>query len=178
MTLPLPAPYTIRPMLVDDLEAVLIIDALSFPTPIKSHLLQYELNENQMARYYCLLEGEQLIGYDGFWLIGDEMHISTIAVHPHWRSKGLGELLLQQMLSMAQQSPITMVTLEVRESNQTAQSLYKKYQFQQVGIRPNYYRDTQEVAILMTLSPLNAPYANFFDEKKRKLLHRLGGEED
>ena len=158
-----------------NLEDVLQIDKHSFPTPAKPEIFRYELEENKMAEYHCLFEGDKIVGYDGFWVIGDEIHISTIAVHPGWRGKGLGELLLQNTLFIAQKNPITMVTLEVREGNKTAQSLYKKYQFQEVGVRKKYYRDTQEDAVLMTLSPLDAPYSNFLKQANLLLFTRLVG---
>ena len=168
-----PAPFSIRHMQSSDIDAVLDIDKLSFPTPTKREIFEYELHENKLAEYHCLLEGEQIVGYDGFWIIGDEMHISTIAVHPNWLGKGLGSLLLINMLSIAQQCPITMVTLEVRQTNHRAQSLYAKYQFEKVGVRRKYYRDTNEDAVLMTLTPLDAPFTNFIGKCKEELFARL-----
>lgn len=160
-------------MCIDDIVDVLAIDKLSFPTPAKPEIFEYEIEENKIAEYHCLLERDTIVGYDGFWAIGDEIHISTIAIHPNWRGKGLGELLLQNSLFIAQQNPVTMVTLEVRTSNKAAQSLYKKYQFKEVGLRKKYYRDTNEDAILMTLSPLDAPYANFLNEANQTLLSQF-----
>ena len=89
-------------MELPDLEDVLQIDKHSFPTPAKPEIFRYELEENKIAEYHCLLEGDKIVGYDGFWVVGDEIHISTIAVHPNWRGKGLGELLLQNSLFIAQ----------------------------------------------------------------------------
>lgn len=170
-----PTPYIIRLMTLNDIDSVLAIDKQSFPTPTKKELLTYELAENKMAEYHCLLAGEEIVGYDGFWAIGDEIHISTIAVHPSWRRKGLGELLLLNTLFIAQENPVTMVTLEVRQSNLKAQALYEKYRFEKVGIRKKYYRDTGEDAVLMTLTPLDAPYALFLAEARERLFVELKG---
>ncbi len=169
-----PFPYQIRPMQLSDLDAVLTIDRLSFPTPAKKKLYVYELTENEMARYACLTVHEEIIGYVGYWIMGDEVHISTIATHPDWRGKGLGELLLLYMLLSVYQQPITMVTLEVRRSNRIAQALYRKYQFELVGERPRYYRDTGDDALIMTRTPLDAPYRNWLESRQASLFAGLG----
>ncbi|KAA3664284.1 MAG: ribosomal-protein-alanine N-acetyltransferase [Chloroflexi bacterium] len=169
----LPSRYQIRPMRVSDLDQVLAIDLLSFPTPTKEKLYVYELTENELSHYDCLIAHDQIIGYVGYWVMGDEVHISTIATHPDWRGKGLGELLLLYLLLSVYQQPITMVTLEVRRSNLVAQALYHKYQFELVGERPRYYRDTGEDALIMTRSPLDAPYLNWLESQTVRLLARL-----
>jgi [ribosomal protein S18]-alanine N-acetyltransferase len=171
--LDMPEPYELRELSVVDVTAVCAIDRLSFPTPAKENLLLYEITENELAHYQCLTAQDVVIGYAGYWLMADEQHISTIATHPDWRRRGLGELLLLNMLSMAYTQPVTMTTLEVRRSNQVAQALYLKYQFEMVGERPRYYRDTNEDAIIMTRAPLNAPYRNWLDAQKNILLPRL-----
>jgi len=171
--LTLPIPYILRKMQLPDINDVLSIDKLSFPTPAKIQLFEHELSENKLAHYQCLLVDERLIGFSGYWLMGDEQHISTIATHPDWRSKGLGELLLLNMLCMAYAQPITMTTLEVRRSNQVAQRLYLKYKFEIAGERPRYYRDTGDDALIMTRTPLDAPYHNWLQVQQDLLFARL-----
>ena len=161
-------------MQLTDIKAVMSIDQLSFPTPAKEQLFRYELIENDLAHYDCLTAEDQLVGYIGYWLMGDEVHISTIATHPDWRGKGLGELLLLHLLTRAYSLPVTLVTLEVRQNNMVAQALYEKYQFKQVGKRRRYYRDTGEDAIIMTRLPLDAPYHNWLAVQQVKLFERLG----
>lgn len=170
-----PAPYRVRPLCESDLDALQLIDQRAFPTPTSRATFEYELNENKLAQYHALLEGEMLIGYAGYWVIGDEMHISTIATDLAWRGRGLGELLLLNMLTIAQQCPVNLVTLEVRENNAVAQSLYQKYQFEVAGRRKKYYRDTGEDALLMTRTPLDAPYRNFLEQARIALFARLLG---
>jgi ribosomal-protein-alanine N-acetyltransferase len=80
----------------------------------------------------------------------DEAHISTIAVHPRWRGRGLGEMALVAMIDAAILRGAAEVTLEVRVSNEVAQSLYRKYAFAQVGRRKGYYQDNGEDALIMT----------------------------
>ena len=171
-------PFYCRPMQLDDIVTVLAIDALSFPTPMKENLLRYELLENQMAHYQVLeerltlerAEKKQIVGFSGYWLMGDEVHVSTIAVHPEWRGKHLGELLLLNMLFLAYEHPACLVTLEVRRSNVAAQQLYAKYNFAVVGERPRYYKDTREDAVLMTAELLNGRYHQFLTAQQQILL--------
>lgn len=175
--LTLSPPWQLRKMVLDDLTAVKEIDRLSFPTPAREGLFEHEVEGNTLAYYQVLERVEEgqavIVGFSGYWLIGDEMHISTIAVHPDWRGKKLGEMLLLNMLTLCSKYPITLVTLEVRTSNQTAQNLYHKYQFQMVGQRRRYYRDTGEDALIMTLAALDAPYHQFLEAQKLKLLSTL-----
>lgn len=148
-----PAPYHLHPLRVDEIDAVLAIEAQSFPAATSAKQYRYELTENSLASYQGLTLGEAgpLIGYAGFWLMADEAHISIIAIDPAWRGKRLGELLLLNMLWLACQKQAILATLEVRRSNVVAQKLYEKYQFEYVGERRRYYRDTGEDALLMTV---------------------------
>jgi ribosomal-protein-alanine N-acetyltransferase len=93
----------------------------------------------------------QVVGYGGFWYIVDEAHISTIAAHPEWRGRGVGERLLAAMLERALDLGAVLSTLEVRVSNERAQNLYRKHGFEVVGRRKRYYRDNGEDALLMTV---------------------------
>jgi [ribosomal protein S18]-alanine N-acetyltransferase len=176
-----PPPFRLRPLTLSDLPAVSVLEKQSFPTPTKEKSYQYELTENQLAHYQALLnesdgQFEQLLGYAGYWLIADEIHISTIAVDPQWRGSGLGELLLLNMLTMAYEDEASLVTLEVRENNYGAQALYHKFRFEVVGRRRRYYRDTGEDAILMTvLLKSNPTYQLFLDQRTKELFAQLAG---
>lgn len=168
-------------MQLTDLSTVQAIDRLSFPTPARTGLFEHELAQNDIAHYQVLgVAGDgrspKIIGFSGYWLIADEIHISTIATHPEWRGRGLGELLLLNLLFQAYDHPANMVTLEVRQSNQVAQALYRKYQFEEVGTRPRYYRDTGEDALLMTMPSLSARYHQFLEEQQKALYQRLQSE--
>jgi ribosomal-protein-alanine N-acetyltransferase len=178
-----PDPFWLRPMALLDLPEVREIDRLSFPTPARAGLFEHELEQNDLAHYLVLGRmGEAdgrlhpIIGFTGFWLIADESHVSTIATHPQWRGHGLGELLLLALLLESYDYPATMVTLEVRRSNTVAQELYRKYQFEEVGTRPRYYRDTGEDALLMTMPSLNARYFQFLEGQQTAVFQRLCSE--
>ena len=91
----------------------------------------------------------QLIGLGCFWSILEEAHITLLAVHPEYQNQGLGKLLFYGLLYLAHQQGLERATLEVRVSNQTALSLYKKFGFQEVGKRRRYYQDTGEDALIL-----------------------------
>lgn len=176
-----PIPYQLRKMILDDLTAVKEIDRLSFPTPARDGMFEHEIDGNNLA-YYQVLEqvtdsqNTSIIGYSGYWLIGDELHVSTIATHPTWRGKKLGELLLLNMLMDCYKQPTSIATLEVRINNKTAQNLYLKYKFDIVGQRKRYYRDTGEDALIMTVQFLDAAYLQFLKEKQNILFTHLTSE--
>lgn len=172
-----PSPYLLRPMQLADLKAVLAIDRRAFPTPIRASVYKYELSHNQLAHYQVLCANETIIGYAGYWLIAGECHVSTIATHPHWRGRGLGELLLLNLLFLANDQAAQLVTLEVRQSNRKAQTLYDKYQFAIVGERRHYYKDTGEDALIMTREPLNGRYFQFLLQQQATLFARLQNED-
>ncbi|MDX1662970.1 MAG: ribosomal protein S18-alanine N-acetyltransferase [Candidatus Promineifilaceae bacterium] len=155
-----PPPFAIRSMMLDDVDAVMPIEAVSFPTPWPADGYRHELTQNKRAHYDVLChvaEGESIvIGYSGYWLVAGEAHISIVAVHPDWRGRGLGELLLLHMLVTAVARGAEAALLEVREGNVVARKLYRKYGFEAVGRRKGYYKDTGEDAILMS-ADLAAP---------------------
>lgn len=94
--------------------------------------------------------GQQtMAGYAGLWLVIDEAHVTTIAVRPHFRGRGLGELMLVALTEIALDINARWLTLEVRVSNTVAQELYRKYGFKPAGVRPRYYSDNHEDALIM-----------------------------
>jgi ribosomal-protein-alanine N-acetyltransferase len=98
-----------------------------------------------------------IIGFTGIWMLADEAHITNLAVREEYRRKGIGELLLIAIIDFASQLKTSFMTLEVRASNLTAQSLYSKYGFVQMGVRHGYYLDNREDAIIMSTDMLSSP---------------------
>ncbi len=118
-----------------------------------------------------------IIGFAGLWLMVDEAHITTIATHPNFRGRGLGELLLVNLIDISYNIGAKWVTLEVRVSNYTAQNLYRKYGFREAGVRHRYYSDNQEDALIMWTDEINSPaYKQKFLELKSTLLKKLEAE--
>lgn len=136
-------------MTPEDLDDVMIIEKLSFPTPWSRQAFYTEITENTYAHYVVARLGQRVIGYAGMWLILDEAHITNIAVHPDYRRQGVGEALLQEMMERARREGAESMTLEVRVSNVAAQRLYEKMGFEKRGIRKGYYTDVKEDAYIM-----------------------------
>jgi ribosomal-protein-alanine N-acetyltransferase len=87
----------------------------------------------------------------------DEAHVTTFAVLPAYRRRGLGGRLLSALIELAADLGASVVTLEVRLSNVAARRLYQRFGFRPVGVRPHYYSDNGEDALIMTTEPLDAP---------------------
>jgi ribosomal-protein-alanine N-acetyltransferase len=107
-----------------------------------------------------------VVGYGGLWLNVDEGHITTIAVAPEYRGRGIGELLLNGLIDQALTLNIDMLTLEVRVSNVVAQQLYLKYGFRPSGTRPRYYTDNGEDALIMWTESVRT---SAYQERLRRL---------
>jgi ribosomal-protein-alanine N-acetyltransferase len=152
-----PLKVEIGPMHVDDLLQVQAIERASFTTPWPAHAYRSELETNRLASYVVARAGGQVVGYGGVWLMVDEAHITTFAVHPDWRRQGIGDRLLIALLDVALQRGAREATLEVRLSNVAARRLYEKWGFRPAGLRPRYYTDDNEDALIMTTPPLDAP---------------------
>ncbi len=149
------ANVVIRKMTTKDVPAVSQIDQLSFTMPWPAHSFQYEVAENRVARCFVAeTEDHHIAAMIVSWIIVDEMHIATIATHPDYRRQGIGERLLRDALLDGRDAGAHLAFLEVRESNEVAQAMYRKFGFHVSGKRPRYYRDNNEDAILMTLEPL------------------------
>jgi ribosomal-protein-alanine N-acetyltransferase len=174
-------PVIVAPMELGDIPQVTEIDRLSFPTPWNAASYRYELTENKAAHFIVALApglepksgwiakllrqppARPVVGYAGYWLVVDEAHIGTIAAHPQWRGKGIGELLLVSLLRGALDRGALDARLEVRAGNAVAQSLYRKYGFGEVGRRKHYYRDNGEDAVLMSARLEGAVRARILD---------------
>ena len=131
-------------MAIADLEAVQDIERASFSTPWPPQAYRQELETNRLAHYLVAVLGGEIVAYGGIWLMVDEAHVTTFAVHPQYRRRRIGERLLLAMLDLSLDRHAREATLEVRLSNLAARRLYEKYGFRPVGIRPRYYSDNQE----------------------------------
>jgi ribosomal-protein-alanine N-acetyltransferase len=147
----------VAPMRVEDVPEVHAIERASFTTPWPDHAYRSELETNRLAHYLVVRVGDRLVGYAGMWLMVDEAHITTFAIDPAWRRRRLGERLLIALLDLAIERRAGEATLEVRLSNLAARRLYEKFGFRPVGIRPRYYSDDNEDALIMTTERLDTP---------------------
>lgn len=150
-------PVRFADMELRHLGGVLDIERRSFPTPWSERAFISELTQNAYAHYVVALRGGRVLGYAGMWLILDEAHITNVAVHPTERGQGLGDAILVELQGRAATHGCRRLTLEVRPSNAAARALYKKHGFLARGLRPGYYSDTHEDAIIMWKEALREP---------------------
>ncbi len=149
-----PLRVRIEPMRIEDLDVVHAIEHASFSSPWPANAYRSELETNRLASYLVARADDEIIGYGGMWLMVDEAHITTFAIHPSWRRQRIGERLLLALLDLAIGRHAREATLEVRLSNLPARRLYEKYGFRPVGLRPRYYSDDHEDALIMTTESL------------------------
>lgn len=138
----------IRRMKMGDLQQIMTIE----PVAYGNHHWSVQSFENELRNelgYYfaaLIMDTHELIGYSGFWLVGEEAHITTLAVHPQFRRRSVGERLLINNIFEAKKVKARWLTLEVRVSNEKALSLYFKYGFKSLSVRKSYYQDNGEDA--------------------------------
>ena len=154
-------PVRVERLTEGDLETVLDIERLSFATPWPRDVFLRELHGNDVARLFVarIIAGEQrhrVAGYSCTWVVVDEMHITSFAVHPDFRRQHVGHQLLAGILTHAVELGCRQAVLEVRASNRGAQRLYGQFGFAPVAVRKRYYADNQEDAIVMFLDDIAA----------------------
>ena len=151
---------TFRHMRKDDLDSVMVIDRLSFSLPWPKNAYLNDLNNNEkallrVAEASTNRNDARVVGMIDLWLILDEAHLATLAVHPDYRGLGIATRLIDLVLLEAHELGAIKVMLEVRSSNYAAQALYKQFGFKVVHRRPRYYVDNREDGLLMNLDDLD-----------------------
>ncbi|GIO51815.1 ribosomal protein S18-alanine N-acetyltransferase [Paenibacillus cellulositrophicus] len=140
---------TFRPMTLEDIPAVMVIEHDAFTLPWTEEAFRNELTHNHFARYMMMEWNGEPVGYAGMWTVIDEAHVTNIAVLSPYRGRKWGERLLLELMKTASQLGMKRMTLEVRVSNRVAQNLYMKMGFEPAGLRKGYYSDNQEDAMIM-----------------------------
>jgi ribosomal-protein-alanine N-acetyltransferase len=137
-----------------DLPSILAIEIQSFSNPWSESAFRGEIQNKGISFPMGIYReaDQRLAGYIIYWQIGSEVQINNVAVHPEFRRKGLGEAALKLVLDQVKERGATFVTLEVRPSNTPALALYKKYGFEILGVRKDYYTHPDEDAYVMGLS--------------------------
>ena len=171
--------YVLDRMQVRDVPAVVEIERASFLTPWPAGAYIRELEQNALARYVVVREmpdefersparpasnsrhwipeflrvaprdDPSIVAYAGMWLMVDEAHVTSVAVRPAYRGRGLGYLLMWAMFDLGEVAGARWLTLEVRPSNTVARAMYAGLGFREAGIRPRYYTDNGEDAVIM-----------------------------
>ena len=138
------------PVTPADREAVLAIEAESFANPWTASTFDAMLATPVTEVFVARGEAARIIAFCACWLIGDEMHINTIAVHQPLRRRGIAYELLRRVLELTRANR---ATLEVRRSNSAALALYAKLGFQVTAVRPNYYEKPPEDGLILWRNP-------------------------
>ncbi|WP_224362273.1 ribosomal protein S18-alanine N-acetyltransferase [Hyalangium versicolor] len=148
-------PFVIRQMTHEDMPAVIALEKAAFRNPWSPELLRRELDHDWST--ILLVEeplptgARNLLGLAIFWIVQDEVHVLNVAVAPEQRRRGVGRAVMDEVLARGRHRHCSLATLEVRRSNEAAIGLYKSLGFRSVGVRPNYYVDEKEDALVMVL---------------------------
>ena len=158
----------VRPMHEADIEAVVRLEAATFPQPWSEGLFRDELEQDN--RIYLVAEEDDgsVSGYGGLMLVAEDAHILTLAVLPALRRRRLGARLLVGLVEAARESGARHLTLEVRRSNVAAQTLYEGFGFAPVGVRKDYYRD-EDAIVMWAVDVDGAAYTARLEELRRTL---------
>lgn len=144
----------IGPLAECDLEEVMQIERASFVAPWSPGMFRQDLNfplARCLAARWQEAGGKRLAGYIICWFVADEVHITNIAVRKDRRNRGVAGRLVEEALRMARECRMQTCTLEVRRTNEAARELYRKLGFTPRGVRPRYYSDNNEDAVIMGL---------------------------
>jgi ribosomal-protein-alanine N-acetyltransferase len=137
-----------QPIKEEHIQELMDIELEAYPEPWTMGMFRDEI-KNPHSHFHIAYEQDTLVGYGGFWLLVDDAHITSITVAQSHRGKGFGRAQLEHLTLEAKRLGAVKLSLEVRESNQTAIDLYTSSGFERVGCRRGYYSRTGEDAILM-----------------------------
>ncbi|MBM4421733.1 MAG: ribosomal-protein-alanine N-acetyltransferase [Chloroflexi bacterium] len=154
--------FVIDDMTLDDIAEVQEVEQASFTAPWPANAFRHELLQNKNARYIVARDRGRIVGYAGLWNAVGEAHITTFAVHPDARRRGVGRRLLLRIFELTEAiakeiGTSVALTLEVRISNLAAQRLYEHFGFRRAGIRRRYYSDNEEDALIMWTDTIDDP---------------------
>jgi [ribosomal protein S18]-alanine N-acetyltransferase len=148
------------------LRGIMNIERQVYPRPWSPSLFVSEMTSGRSRAYLVALDGRAVVGYGGLVSYGDEAHVTTIAVDPEYQRQKIGTRLLYELILQAQEMEARAVSLEVRVTNWGAQRMYARFGFRPVGVRKNYYQETNEDAVVMWTENIRAP-------EYRRLLDRV-----
>ena len=135
-------------MTLDHVLQVAQLEKECFHDPWSERSIASEVS-NPLSLWLVAVDGQQVAGYVGSQTVMDEADMMNIAVSPAYRRMGIAQELVERLVSALCQKGVHSLTLEVRASNEPAKALYGKLDFQQVGRRPNYYRNPKEDALIL-----------------------------
>ena len=136
-----------RKMTPEDASAVEVVEKSCFDMPWSRQSFWQEAS-NDKAYYLLALDGERVIGYVGVWILFDEAQITNVAITPEYQNKGIGRLMMKEIIKISQERKANAMTLEVRPSNKGAIHLYESLGFKSVGRRRGYHEDGEDAEIM------------------------------
>jgi len=139
----------LRLMKESDLPIVLELEEQLFTSTWKMDDFLYEMNENPFSQMFVWEEDSEIVGYMGIWIIFEQAQLTNLAVNKEYQGKGYGRKLLEMGISLCQEAGCEIMTLEVRQSNVVAKSLYQSCGFEKVSVKKDYYQDNHEDADVM-----------------------------
>jgi [ribosomal protein S18]-alanine N-acetyltransferase len=143
--------YELKAATSDDIDAMLDIETICFSAPWPRVAFAEEITHRSWSRVIGAFSGNELIGFMIYWLVASELHLLNLAVHPNWRRQGVGLKLIKYLLADALKEQRQAILLEVRTSNLAAIKLYRRFGFEELTVRPGYYADNGEDALVMLL---------------------------
>ena len=148
------ATWSLRKMTIADLPKVMEIELQAFTNPWTTEMVKKELSQD----WSTVLIGEALtehgwtlVSFAIFWLVADEVHVLNVATDGAFRKQGYGRKVMHAVLDIGRSHKCRIATLEVRRGNEAAIALYRSLGFRAVGMRPNYYTDNREDAVIMIM---------------------------
>lgn len=141
----------IRELAEKDIYQITAIEQMVFNDPWSAQSFINAMKDDADTYLTAADADDNVFGYCGLWGIAGEGHITNVCVHPDYRSRGIGRMLIDEVIKRGRKSGLQSFTLEVRAGNMPAISLYKKFGFEEAGVRKNYYRKPTEDALIMWL---------------------------
>ena len=135
-------------MTVDHVPQIAQLEKVCFSDPWSENSVASELY-NPLSLWLVAVEDQIVLGYVGSQSVLDEADVMNVAVHPDFRRRHIGQVLIERLIEMLREQAVHSLALEVRVSNESAIALYQKLGFVQVGRRPNYYRNPKEDALIL-----------------------------
>ena len=148
----------IMPMRRAHIRKIMPIEQQVYPRPWTAQVFIEELEQARVGKRHYLVGtiGDELVGYGGLLYVENDAHVTNIAVHPMWRSRGIATELLLDLAWEANRRGCEAMTLEVRHTNVAAQQLYRRFGFVPAGVRKKYYENRDD-AIVMWCAGVQQP---------------------
>lgn len=152
----------IRPMEMKDVPEIMVLEKIVYKTPWSEKMFETEIEGNEYAHMFVMVENEHIIGYAGAWMVSDAATITKVTIMPPLQGRRLGKILLEDLLKRIENNGCLYITLEVRVSNLRAQNLYTSHGFKNKGIRKGYYDDGEDAIVMVKYLPGGEDYEQIY----------------